>query len=52
MSGPSTIGIEPEETYFCPVCGIDLERSNFDTPERDYYCPYCSTRSMPVTGYR
>jgi DNA-directed RNA polymerase subunit RPC12/RpoP len=42
--------MEPETEdarYFCPACGIELERSNFDTPERDYYCPFCSTRSMP-----
>jgi DNA-directed RNA polymerase subunit RPC12/RpoP len=44
--------MEPQETdleleYFCPVCGVELGLSNFDTPERDYYCPYCSTRSTP-----
>jgi predicted RNA-binding Zn-ribbon protein involved in translation (DUF1610 family) len=42
--------MEPETQdvrYFCPVCGIELERSNFDTPERDYWCPFCGTRSMP-----
>lgn len=42
---PQEVGIEFE--YFCPVCGVELGRSNFDTPERDYYCPYCSTRSTP-----
>lgn len=36
-----------EFEYFCPVCGEELVRSNFDTPERDYSCPYCSTRSTP-----
>lgn len=36
-----------EFEYFCPVCGEELVRSNFDTPERDYCCPYCSTRSTP-----
>lgn len=39
--------IEPTYRFFCPVCGIELERSNYDTPERDYYCPFCSTQSMP-----
>jgi DNA-directed RNA polymerase subunit RPC12/RpoP len=44
--------MEPQEAdiefeYFCPVCGVELGRSNFDTPERDYYCPHCSTRSTP-----
>jgi rubredoxin len=35
------------DEYSCPVCGIELTRSNFDTPERDYYCPFCSTRQTP-----
>jgi rubrerythrin len=35
------------DEYSCPVCGIELEQSNFDTPERDYYCPFCSTRQTP-----
>jgi hypothetical protein len=41
----------PQETadeYSCPVCGIGLAQSNFDTPERDYYCPFCTTRQAPV----
>jgi len=33
--------------FFCPVCGIELEQTNFDTPERDYYCPFCSTQQTP-----
>ena len=33
--------------FFCPVCGIELEQTNFDTPERDYYCPFCSTQLTP-----
>jgi hypothetical protein len=40
----------PEATadeYYCPVCGIELAQSNFDTPQRDYYCPFCSTRRTP-----
>ena len=35
------------DEYYCPVCGIGLARSDFDTPERDYYCPFCSTRQTP-----
>ena len=35
------------DEYSCPVCGIELTRSNFVTPERDYYCPFCSTRQTP-----
>ena len=35
------------DEYSCPVCGIGLTQSNFDTPERDYYCPFCSTRQTP-----
>jgi len=33
--------------YSCPVCGIALARSDFDTPEKEYYCPFCSTRQTP-----
>jgi DNA-directed RNA polymerase subunit RPC12/RpoP len=36
------------DEYFCPVCGIDLAPTDFDTPERDYYCPFCSTRQRPA----
>ncbi len=35
------------DEYFCPVCGIELAQSDFDTPERDYFCPFCSTRQTP-----
>jgi hypothetical protein len=38
----------PADQYSCPVCGIELSRSNFDTPARDYYCPFCSTRQTPT----
>jgi hypothetical protein len=37
----------PADEYSCPVCGIELAQSNFDTPARDYYCPFCSTRQTP-----
>lgn len=33
--------------YDCPVCGIELTRSNFDTPAAQYYCPLCATRQQP-----
>jgi len=33
--------------YVCPVCGIELSRSDFDTPAADYYCPYCSSQQTP-----
>jgi hypothetical protein len=36
------------DEYFCPVCGIGLARSDFETPERDYYCPFCTTRQTPA----
>ena len=35
------------DRYFCPVCGIGLATSDFDTPPKHYYCPYCSTRQTP-----
>ncbi len=34
--------------YFCPVCGVELSRSNFLTPAADYYCPFCATRQTPA----
>ncbi|MBI2239084.1 MAG: hypothetical protein HYU54_11265 [Actinobacteria bacterium] len=33
--------------YFCPVCGIELTQSDFDTPEADYFCPFCSSQQTP-----
>ena len=33
--------------YDCPVCGVELSRSNFETPATDYYCPVCTTRQVP-----
>lgn len=33
--------------YWCPVCGVELAQSNFDTPENDYYCPVCTSRQLP-----
>jgi hypothetical protein len=33
--------------YYCPVCGIPLEQTDFDKPEDDYYCPLCGSRRTP-----
>ena len=30
--------------YYCPICGMDLDRFNYETFEKDYFCPYCSTQ--------
>lgn len=43
---------EVADEYSCPVCGIGLAQSNFDTPERAYYCPFCTTRQTPVVRGR
>ena len=43
----SPIDVPAAWTYECPVCGVELARSNFDTPAIDYYCPVCTTRQMP-----
>jgi predicted RNA-binding Zn-ribbon protein involved in translation (DUF1610 family) len=29
--------------YYCPICGIELSVSNYETPGNDYFCPYCGT---------
>jgi hypothetical protein len=39
--------IDSDARYFCPMCGIELAFSSFETPERDYYCPSCATRTTP-----
>jgi predicted RNA-binding Zn-ribbon protein involved in translation (DUF1610 family) len=33
--------------YYCPICGIELSVSNYETPSGDYFCPYCSTDQRP-----
>jgi DNA-directed RNA polymerase subunit RPC12/RpoP len=38
--------------YFCPVCGIELERSDFDKAPEDYHCPFCSSRQTPSRATR
>jgi hypothetical protein len=30
--------------YYCPICGIELVESNYETFDNDYFCPYCSTQ--------
>jgi len=39
--------LDEEDQYYCPVCGIGLTLSSFQTPQRDYYCPNCTTRQTP-----
>jgi rubredoxin len=34
-------------SYFCPICGIDLEVSDFERPPVDYYCPVCGSQQTP-----
>jgi rubredoxin len=51
---PTRFGGDPFEhaangDYSCPVCGIGLSLSDFETPERDYHCPFCGTRQTPST---
>lgn len=33
--------------YYCPMCGIGLARSNYETFDTSYFCPYCSTQQRP-----
>lgn len=33
--------------YYCPICGIELALSNYETAGDQYYCPYCSTEQWP-----
>ena len=33
--------------YFCPICGIDLERTDFDKAPEDYACPFCCSQQGP-----
>ena len=47
VSGQNPVADGEPDDYFCPVCGIGLSKSDFDTPEKDYYCPFCSTRQTP-----
>jgi uncharacterized Zn finger protein (UPF0148 family) len=40
----STLTTEGPFDYYCPICGIELARSNYETFDGDYFCPYCSTQ--------
>jgi hypothetical protein len=33
--------------YFCPMCGIPLERFDFDKGPEGYSCPYCCSQQRP-----
>ena len=33
--------------FFCPMCGIDLTRADFDKAPEDYHCPSCSSWQRP-----
>jgi competence CoiA-like predicted nuclease len=39
-------------TYFCPICGIRLDRSDFDKAPEDYFCPSCSSQETLARGTR
>lgn len=39
--------VEGPFAYFCPICGISLSRSNYETFDADYFCPYCSSQQRP-----
>jgi rubredoxin len=49
-----THAVEGPFDYYCPICGIELAESNFETFDRDYFCPYCSTQQrasrVPARG--
>ena len=39
--------VEGAFEYFCPICGIELAKSNYESLAKDYFCPYCSTQQGP-----
>ena len=39
-----TVTVEGPFDYYCPMCGIELSRYNYETPEKDHACPFCGTR--------
>src|SRR6266508_2685017 len=47
VSGQNPVADGEADDHFCPVWGIGLSKSDFDTPEKDCYCPFCSTRQTP-----
>lgn len=60
--GPCSLRIENDErsavsiasgtvaSYFCPICGIDLEVLDFERPQEEYYCPFCGSQQTPSRG--
>jgi rubredoxin len=43
LNTPGTVAL----SYFCPICGIDLELSDFQKTPEDYYCPFCGSQQTP-----
>jgi predicted RNA-binding Zn-ribbon protein involved in translation (DUF1610 family) len=41
-----------EATYFCPICGTEVTRSDFDKAEGEYTCPFCGSEQTPAEGRR
>ena len=33
--------------YFCPICGVSLDRFDFDKAPEEYFCPVCSSQQRP-----
>jgi hypothetical protein len=42
-----TIAGDLVRTYYCPICGIGLEQSDFDKAAEHYFCPYCCSQQPP-----
>jgi uncharacterized Zn finger protein (UPF0148 family) len=45
-----TIPAPPSERmfdYYCPICGVELAESNYETFDAEYFCPVCSTQQRP-----
>jgi hypothetical protein len=42
-----TIAGDLVPTYYCPICGIGLEQSDFDKAAEHYFCPYCCSQQPP-----
>jgi hypothetical protein len=36
--------VEGPFEYCCPICGIELAKSNYESFDKDYFCPYRSTQ--------
>jgi rubredoxin len=39
-----TVAVDGPFDYYCPICGIELAKSNYETFDKYYFCPYCSTQ--------